>query len=392
MGTTKTKKEKTLTDFTFDDSADFFGIKEVENLNEIDTSKVVEKVKEDEEEKEEVIEDLKKKEDENEDENYTTDKKTKKDEDETERTEDNEKEEEFFKDDTTNTQKEDDEEDLTVTDTVKTFNFLKEKGVIEIEEDEEIDFENLDDDKVFEYIDRTLDKKLEEEIENFANGLDEEAKLFIKFKKEGGKTSDFLNSLKSDAIVEDISIEDLEDEKTQEDFLIQYYNEFEDMTEEEAEDKVEWLKERDKLSNTAKNIFEKINERKTKEKQRLIEEQKKINKKKEDDNKKYVSELKQTLNDTEIVGKVKITKKDKIVLFDYMMKPTIKTESGRYVTEFQKDLAEIYSDKKMLIGFAKVVKEKLNIEDLEAKTQVTKEIKKTLRKTKENRKSLTDFF
>lgn len=392
----KEKETNSLLDtFEFDNSEDFFGIKEVETLEDTEVKEVTKNIVKEEEKKEdkktekqkEAKKENKKEEKKEEKENIDNDK-NKKDE---KRTEDsNEEEHEFFTDtETENT--EDAPDQVKETSKFKTtIDVLSNLGFIE---NKEIDTDKITEEDIENIIETEINKRLDSHIEEIGSNLSEEDKLFLKFKKEGGKSSDFFKVLQTDSVLEDLNVEDIEnDEKKQEDFLVQYYEDFEELSTEEAEDKVEWLKERDKLKNTAVSTFTKLTEHQKKEKQKLLEKQKEDNRIREENNKKYREDLKNTLNETEEVGKIKITKKDKNTLFDYMIKPTIKLQNGKLITEFQKDLSEIYGDKKMLIGFAKAVRERFNIEDLNEKTKIVKEIKRNIRSNENGHKSLTDYF
>lgn len=272
------------------------------------------------------------------------------------------------------------------------FKFLKEKGFIETElEEDEITEENLE--EIFE---TTLETRLEERIKDFVEKDlkgDEEAKLFIEFKKKGGRTVDFLRAFQTEDFISDFSDEELETEEGQKDFLKNYYFEYEsDMDKDDIEEKILFLEERGKLDVTAKKLFGKLKEQDKKEKADLLKRQEAAINAQKDKQRLYKEDMKKVLSEVEVVGKIKITKTDKNELLDYLLTPTVKTEKG-YITGFQKDLAEVYSDKKMLIAFAKIIKNKFNIEDLDTKTETVKNIKSGLRTgSKVTAKSLSDFF
>lgn len=272
------------------------------------------------------------------------------------------------------------------------FKFLKEKGFIETElEEDEITEENLE--EIFE---TTLETRLEERIKDFVEKDlkgDEESKLFIEFKRKGGKTIDFLRAFQTEDFISDFSDEELETEEGQKEFLKNYYAEFEsDMDRDDIEEKILFLEERGKLDITAKKFYEKLKEQDKKEKANLLKRQEAAINAQKDKQRLYKEDMKKVLSEVEVVGKIKITKIDKSELLDYLLTPTVKTEKG-YITGFQKDLAEVYSDKKMLIAFAKIIKNKFNIEDLDSKTETVKNIKSGLRTgSKVTAKSLSDFF
>ena len=399
----KKEQDLSLNDFTWDENVeDFFGIKATEE--EENTQKVIEQFanevddEDDEDNEDEFDKEMKEK--------KAVTVKTKKDidnnaeddDDEEHDDEDNEKNKKSSKDKSfKKTEKffenELEEEVVEESDLIKTVKSLKEKGVFsfaEIKEDTEFNEETLED-----FFEAELEGRLNEELSNFATSLDEDAKLFLEFKKNGGKTSDFLKVFENDDIITSFEGVDFnEDENKAEQFLKEYYYQIDDVDEDEIEDKIEFLKERGKLSITAEKAFEKVSEKQKKEKEELNKSQEKARKAQLDKQKKYSEDLKKAIIETEVVGKIKINKKDKQEIFNYLMLPSIKLENGKKVTAFQKDLADVYNDKKMLIAFAKIIKDRFEISDLDVATKTVKQIKQTLRagSKSETRKSLADFF
>lgn len=386
MNKKKENKDLNLDNFTWDDNVeDFFGIKATSENTEVEEA-IQEFGKEDDSKEDKEDDDFEK---EIKSKKGIT-KETLKEKDSKkeggDKKEENVKEGDFFTD----------EEEFEKEDSFSfksTVHKLKEKGIlnfVELKDDQEIDEEVFED--LFE---TELEGRLNEEFSNFANSLDEDAKLFLEFKKNGGKTTDFLKAFENEDLVSDFeSVDFNEDENKAENFLIEYYYQFEDMDEDEMNDKIDFLKERGRLGVTAERVYTKVAEKKKKEKETLLKKQEKTRKAQIDSQKKYAEDLKQVITETEVVGKIKINKKDKQELFNYLMSPSIRLEDGRKVTAFQKDLADVYQDKKMLIAFAKIIKDRFEISDLDVATKAVKQIKKTLRANSksETRKSLADFF
>ncbi len=71
---------------------------------------------------------------------------------------------------------------------------LKDNGIFAALEDEEF-ADGLSDEDLPDMIDKEVDARVEETMESFFDEMDEDAIAFLKFKKNGGKTSDFLMTL-----------------------------------------------------------------------------------------------------------------------------------------------------------------------------------------------------
>lgn len=372
-------ENKGLEEFTWNDNEDFFGIKDEKPEIEAIKEEVIETPKsKTKKEDEETIEVSEKKEDKKE-----TKKEEKTDSKKEEVVEDNQK---FFE----NTEEEDNTE-KTITTSTDVKSLLK-TGVFQFVEEKDL----TEDDDLETVIEKEFDARLDVAIEEFAKDLDDEAKMFLKFKKAGGSTIEYLKTFEVDSFLEDIKEEDIkDDEKTQIKFLKKYYSEYEEMEDDEVDDKIEWLKERGKIEDVANKTFSKFNTAREEQRKNLVKRQKKAEEEAKERSRVYKEELKKTINETTEVGKIKIGKQDKEEMFDYLMKPTVKVGNS-FVTPFQKDMQEVYKDKKLLLALAKIVKAKFDITDIKttATTEVTKEIKKTLRAgSKEGvKKNLFDYF
>lgn len=367
----KNDNDTQLDQFNWDEGNNFFNIDSEEKTDEVEEiiKKLVEKKEIKEEEKKEEEKDKSKK------------------SKEKEKEEEKEEPVEFFSETVTTS-----EEDSSVFKT--TAKLFKDKGIFTTLKDEDVATLETEDDfeEIFE---KELDARLEEKMEEFVSSLDEDAKNFIKFKRNNGRTSDFFNSLETDIFLDDLTKEELlEDERIQEEFLRGYFVQFEKVEEEDLDDKIEFLKEKGKLTSTAEKNFEKLDNQRIKAKADALKKAEEEKETRRKNTLAYQEDLKKTLNETEVVGKINISKKDKTELFNYLVNPTIKNADGTRITEFQKNLSEVYKDKKSLIALAKVIKEGFNIDTTNTKTEVVKQVKRALRQSSEttNKKSLTDYF
>ena len=278
---------------------------------------------------------------------------------------------------------------------------LKDKGIfssVEITEEEDITEERF-----FELHEQEIDNRVDEVIEGFFEELDDDAKAFLKYKKEGGDTGLFLNYIAQKATVS--SIEDIDNatDLIKENYLRNYYANVEGLDPEDIEDKLEFLKEKGKIDSYASKFFNKEKEVILKKEADLINEQKQAKQAEIDNRNNNIKELKQLLNEKEDLKNFKVTVEDKKTLVDFIYKPAIKTGKTSYITEFQKKLSEAFADKEKLLIIAKLLKSDFDTKDLvdKAKKEVTKEVKKSLSRISQDKnlsnsnkaiKSIADYF
>lgn len=140
------------------------------------------------------------------------------------------------------------------------YNDLKENGIfkhVELEEDEE-----LDADRLFELQQEEYETEVTERLKAWASEeLDDDAKAFIKFKREGGNTADFFNvyKLSSELPSGNIKDEDYQDE------VIRYQLKEEGWDRDEIEDRLAYLTENGKKEKVAEKYDEKIKQEEAKE-------------------------------------------------------------------------------------------------------------------------------
>lgn len=270
---------------------------------------------------------------------------------------------------------------------------LKEKGYFsEDEETEEIDAETL-----LEKLDQEVDAKLDEAIQDFMNELDDDAKAFLKFKKEGGDTKYFFQLYQQLSEIPEPKGEVKSDKR----FLEYYYRNIEKMDDDEIDDKLQWLEETGKLSKYAEKYYGELQEEIEEEKENAVRKQEEFAKKQEENRKKISNELKDLIDKSNEIKDWTITGKDKKDLHKYMTKPAIKLQNNKYLTQFQQDLQKVFEDKEKMILLAKLISSDFNIDDVKAKakTEVVKETKKKLESSKGNvndkgsrGKGLADYF
>lgn len=274
---------------------------------------------------------------------------------------------------------------------------LKSKGVISIDVEDE---SSIDAERFIEIQEEEIEARLDETIQAFMNQLDEDGKAFLRFKKEGGDTKDFF---KVYAEISEVPVPEYDNEKSQEKFLRYYYSNYEELDDDDIDDKIDWLKESGKLSKYAQKFHEQIEEEGEKAKQEALEKQKRLSYQQEEQRKQLIKDLKQTIDSSSEIKSWAITQKDKKELHGYMTKPAVKVGENQYLTQFQNDLQNAFKDKSKMILLAKIISSDFDVTDIKekAKTEVIKETRQKINNQKLNpvtstkgsrNKGLADFF
>lgn len=284
------------------------------------------------------------------------------------------------------------EETGEVSDTQSLFSKLKEEGVLTIDFEEDEDISNV--------IDNEIESRVEETMEGFFEELDEDAVAFLKYKKNGGDTKKFFDSLKA---ATDNPSGTIDDENYQEN-LVKYGLKQEGYDDEDIEDKVEWLKEGGKLQRHAEKYEKKFEKQKEDYKKQILEEQKKQDQLAREQRESLSNDLKERLSNTESVGHFTFNKDDKRNLHSYMTKAKVKVGKNNYLTQMQHDLQNAFQDPEKILVIAKLLRSDFDISDVirNTETKVTKKTKdKIERKPKikssksssgKGRKALYEYF
>ena len=251
---------------------------------------------------------------------------------------------------------------------------LKEAGIfkhVELEDGEE-----LDADKLYELQQEEIEAEVTSRLDAWASQeLDEDAKAFIKFKIQGGDTSEFFKTYQNTS---EITLGDIEDEDYQ-DNLIRYQLQKEGWDKDEIEDRLEFLTESNKKSKFAERYHDRLIKEQEKEKQALVKqaEEQKIRAKQQEE--QFRVSIKDTLDTNKEINGIKFTDKDKGNLINFLTKKE-KLEDGRVITGFQKKLSESFNDPKKIALLAKILNDDFDFSSFEksAITKKTKEIKRNI--------------
>ena len=251
---------------------------------------------------------------------------------------------------------------------------LKEAGIfkhIELEDGEE-----LDADRLYELQQEEIEAEVTSRLDAWASQeLDEDAKAFIKFKIQGGDTSEFFKTYQNTS---EITLGDIEDEDYQ-DNLIRYQLQKEGWDKDEIEDRLEFLTESNKKSKFAERYHDRLIKEQEKEKQALVKqaEEQKIRAKQQEE--QFRASIKDTLDTNKEINGIKFTDKDKSNLINFVTKRE-KLEDGRVITGFQRKLSESFNDPKKIALLAKILNDDFDFSSFEksAITKKTKEIKRNI--------------
>ena len=260
---------------------------------------------------------------------------------------------------------------------------LKEAGIfkhVELEDGEE-----LDADRLYELQQEEIEAEVTSRLDAWASQeLDEDAKAFIKFKIQGGDTSEFFKTYQSTS---EITLGDIEDEDYQ-DNLIRYQLQKEGWDKDEIEDRLEFLTESNKKSKFAERYHDRLIKEQEKEKQALVKqaEEQKIRAKQQEE--QFRVSIKDTLDTNKEINGIKFTDKDKGNLINFLTKRE-KLEDGRVITGFQRKLSESFNDPKKIALLAKILNDDFDFSSFEksAITKKTKEIKRNIEQRQSMRPS-----
>jgi hypothetical protein len=261
---------------------------------------------------------------------------------------------------------------------------LKDDGIFAVLDNDEFASEWSDED-LPDIIDKEVDARVEETMESFFEELDDDAIAFLKFKKNGGRTSDFLNTYtKFDSAPQG----DLDDESYQEQ-VVKHGMKLEGYDQEDIEDKIEWLKEGAKLKRHAQKYESKLERASSIEKQRVIEQQNRNAEEAKNQREKLSQDLKQRLEEANTIGQFTFNKQDKKNLHSYMTKPKVRVGKNNYMTQMQSDLQSVFQDPEKILIIAKLLKNDFDVSDVirNTETKVTRKTKDKIERKSTNLKS-----
>lgn len=249
---------------------------------------------------------------------------------------------------------------------------MKEIGIfkhIELPEDEDIDA-----DRFYELQQEEYEQEVASRLDAWATkDLDEDAQAFIKFKLKGGNTADFLSTYSQTS---DFTLGDTKDEDYQDD-VIRYQLSKEGWDREDIEDRLEILTKNGKKEKFAEKYHSRLENEQLEAREALLEAQTQQREAAKQQEIKFKSTIKDTLDTAEEINGVKFTQSDKNDIFNYLTK---RDRSDKPTTEFQKGLSEVFNDPNKIVLLAKIIKSGFDFSSISkaAVTKKTKEVKRNI--------------
>lgn len=270
------------------------------------------------------------------------------------------------------------------------------------------DKEELSEDEYFDLNDQEIEGRVTETFEAFFEELDEEGVDFLKFKRDGGRSQDFISIYGNSPVPDFEGGYNAENEGHRQEVIESYLFLVDKMDAEEVKDRLEWLKENGKEKAYSDKYYNKLVEIDTAQKTALLQGQAAAAKKKEAEAKKFNAAMAELLDKTEQVGQLKITKEDKKKLGNFFTKPSVRVGKNKYVPEFNYKLGQILKAetpeaKQTLLLLGKLVDNGFDFTDIitKAETKAAKAVKSKLKDSKNGvkpsssgnytKRSLADF-
>ena len=253
--------------------------------------------------------------------------------------------------------------------------------------------------------DAEVEARVDEAFEAFFEEMDEDGKEFLKFKKNGGKSSDFIKVIGNGLDIDKFDADNIK----QQEAIVEFYLLNDGKDEEEIETQLDYLKTSGKLAKMSEKYFNTIKKVEKENKEKLIKYQEESAKKKEKDIKEFNARIKSVITSTDKVGAFPISKADHKLLTDFITSPTIKVGKNSFIPQFNASLGKILNPKtdadvKKLILLGKLLKNDFDISDvvLTKNTEQTQQVRsalkeartgiKQIRSSDTKTKSLADYF
>ena len=254
------------------------------------------------------------------------------------------------------------------------------KGLGFLGEKEYGDLNEMTDD-IEEYILGSIEGSVKKVIEEVGQKAGSEGAAFMQYLVNGGDPYTFMETYRTPTF-------NLKTEAGQEAAIRYYLKEVDGYDDDEIEDRVEYLIEKDRLeadSQKAVNRLKKVDEQ---QRAALAREQEEATAKAKEAEALRKTTLKNELLKLDNAFGFSFSPVERRTLYNYFTEPSVK-QGNNYVTEFAKDFGEVYqSDPKKLAVIAKLLKNNFDFSELqkEAETQTAKKLKKTLQRREEGTK------
>lgn len=257
---------------------------------------------------------------------------------------------------------------------------------VEIEEGEVLDAASF-----IELQQQEIEAELEERLKDFVSELDDDAKQFIKFKKEGGDTNEFFKfhfKNKEFDLNGDINDEDYQD------YIIRNKLRKDDWEDDVIEETLRNLGENGQKEKQAEKFLNKFQREEEVKKESLfkeLEQQKAYAKQQEQ---AFNNNLRSIIKETNEINGFKFDVKEKEDIYNFLVVQKHKTSPTTAITDFQKSLSEALNDTNKVLILTKLLRNNFNFTELEKniKTKNVKEIKSHLEQRKGTKTKVESFF
>ncbi len=237
--------------------------------------------------------------------------------------------------------------------------------------------EDVNAEKFVELQEAEVDARVKETINGFMNGLDSDAAAFLEYKLHGGDTKEFFNLMSKSKTT---SIDEF-NENTAEVYLRSVYEQ--DDTIDDIEDKIAYLKEKEKLITTAEKINEKEKALLAKQKTEEIEQAKKEKIKRTKELEQMKAEVKDYFTKNDKIKGIELSADARENIIKAITRQNIKVGDNQYITAAQAYVNKLWQDKDALGIFITWASNNFDTKlfEKQAETKITKKTANTLRRT-----------
>ena len=290
--------------------------------------------------------------------------------------------------------------------TSSALNLLKDKGILDFELEEG---EELTEELAEEILEDKFDEAIEGRIGELFAGLPDVVKQMIKFAKDGGDPTAFVQTLAQATSTGLTTNMDMSQEANQE-AVMKTMLKKDGYDDEDISTQIEFLKDSGKLKAMAEKRFDVWNKNQEKETTALAAAQEYKKKQDREELRERKATLIAELQTTAEVDGIKLNSKDKREIPSYIFDKNIELENGSKISSYHKDVWEAMSNKKASLQLAKLLRERKKdgsfdfskIEKI-AETAVTRKVKDNVQRNKNitpqvsvgkisSQKSLADYF
>lgn len=226
---------------------------------------------------------------------------------------------------------------------------------------------------------KEVENRFEHMVDDFASSFDDDAKMFIEFKKNGGETADFFTKFKS--LAERPKL-DISDESSVEAVARYYLKEVSKVPVSEINERIEFLKEKDRLFGTVEVYNSQLDELSKQKRQSILDDEVDNKKKYEQNVAAFKDTVRSSMTGESFKGFTNFNAKE----VEKAILNTITTGESKGSTLLNVKLSEVFADtdKTKLIMLTHLLLNDFNFDGLEKKIKgdVVKDEQRRIREIK----------